>query len=93
MNDTIRLLSDLAWRMQRDQLRRSPDWREAERRKETLYRAFCTRHSRNHGLICAVNDLLDARGTLAELESDGSFLLGLQMGLELGSLRVLKKAE
>ena len=40
-----------------------------------------------------LNDLLDARGTLAELESDGSFLLGLQMGLELGSLRVLKKAE
>jgi len=48
------------------------------------------RDERKH---CTGRFLLDARGTLAELESDGSFLLGLQMGLELGSLRVLKKAE
>lgn len=93
MNKTIRLLSDLAWRMQREQLRRDPAWREAERREQALYRAWSRRHSGNRGLLHAVNDRLDARGTLAELESDGSFLLGLRMRLELGSLRVVKKAE
>jgi hypothetical protein len=73
MNKTIRLLSDLAWRMQ---LRRDPAWREAERREQALYRAWSRRHSRNRGLLHAVNDRLDARGRWRSLKATAAFSWG-----------------
>ena len=93
MNDALELLC--AWlETNRRQIQKDdPQWREFSAEANARMEAFYRTHRRNKPLVHAVNDLLDARGALAELESDGSFHLGLQMGLELGSLRVLNMAE
>lgn len=90
-SDTIRTLEELACQRQRMYLARDPEWQLLHQRQTDLQNAVSRAHRRNRVLRRQVNDLLDAQGALSECENDFSFSLGLQMGLELGSLDLLRK--
>lgn len=90
-SDTIRTLEELAYRRQQVYLSQDPEYRGLRRRQADLQDAFSQTHRRNPALLRQVNDLLDAQSAAAECESDFLFSLGLQMGLELGSLNMLRK--
>lgn len=90
-NDTLRMLEKLAYQYQREKLARDPECQMMEQHQAVLREAFLNAHQEDHALILAVNDLLDAQNLLAECRSDFNFFLGLQIGLELGGLDILRE--
>ena len=89
MNNTLRLLSDIAWKKQLEKDRQEPEWRQLNERQEQMLTAFQQKHWGNRELIDQVDQMLDDVYTLGEFHGEYQFLLGLQMGLELGSLDCL----
>ena len=87
MKKTLRILEELTYRMQQES--RDPECLVWEQEAEALEAAFRKSHAGNRRLIHQVNDLLDAKGKLAERQSELRFFWGLQMGLEVGSLDLL----
>lgn len=90
-NDTLRILERLAARYQREKLARNPECQLLEQRCRTLEGAFLNAHQNDHALIIEVNDLLDAQTSLAEYRCEFQLSLGLQIGLELGGLDILRE--
>lgn len=89
-NRSTEQLERMAHRFWQEQGRNDPEQRWYEEKYEALYRAFEKRHRRNTALQSDVADLLDAQGCVAEGECEFLFRLGLQMGLELGGLDLLR---
>lgn len=87
MNDTLRILSGLALEFQRSQ--KDPPWARAEENYSRLQAEFLAKHRGNRALLRQADDLLSAQGLLCEYQAEFQFFLGLQMGLELGSLDLL----
>ena len=83
MNNTLRLLSDIAWKKQLEKDRQEPEWRQLNERQEQMLTAFQQKHWGNRELIDQVDQMLDDVYTLGEFHGEYQFLLGLQMGLEL----------
>ncbi|WP_298024732.1 hypothetical protein [uncultured Dysosmobacter sp.] len=90
-NDTLRILEKLAYRYQQEKLTTDPECQLLEQRRHILEGAFLNAHQNDHALIVEVNDLLDAQTSLAEYRCDFQFSLGLQIGLELGGLDILRE--
>ena len=91
MNDTLQMLCKMTWRFQREREQSDPQWAAYNREFQTLYRRFRAQHPHNRALIRQVNDLLDTQGNQSEYEGERWFLLGLQIGLELGNLNQLRE--
>lgn len=90
-NDTLRMLEKLAYQYQREKLAQDPECQMMEQHQTALREAFLSAHREDHALIIEVNDILDAQNLLAECRSDFNFSLGLQIGLELGGLDILRE--
>lgn len=90
MNDTLRILSSLAYEMQK--MRKDPQWTQLKKERDRLQREFEAKHRRNRQLLTQVDDMLSAQCLLAEYQAEFQFFLGLQMGLELDSLDLLRDA-
>ena len=86
----MELLLACAERLTQEKLQRDPDYRQRRVEWETLVSSFRSRHGRNHVLIDEMNNLQDAHGTVLFLESDFLFFLGLQIGLELGKIDLIR---
>lgn len=94
MNDTLRILNTLAQKELLPALQKQdPEWEQLEQERDTLQKQFMEEHQADSALIRQVIRLLDAQGLVSVRREDAKFLLGLQMGLELGSLRDIKKTE
>ncbi|MDO4316480.1 MAG: hypothetical protein Q4C45_11960 [Oscillospiraceae bacterium] len=91
MNDTLRILSGLALKLQRS--KKNPQWEQAEETYDRLQSEFRAAHCGTPALLHQTDDLLFAQGLLCEQQAEFQFLLGLQMGLELGSLELLKDTQ
>lgn len=89
MNKTQLLLLDTARRLAEEHETTNPERRQYRREFDSAYREFRQRHRRNKLLVQEVNGLLDARTGVEETEAEYHFLLGLQMGLEMGGLDAL----
>lgn len=90
MNDTLRMLSGLARKLQRLQERKDPSWKQQAAVHDRLWEEFQKAHRQNAALLSQVDELLFSQGLTEEYRADFQFLLGLQMGLELGGLDMLK---
>lgn len=90
-NKTLCLLDELTYRFQRDHADRDPELRAERQRSDTLYRQFCQQYGRDRQMFRQVVDLMDTQTRIGEYLGEFRFLLGLQMGLELGGLDLLKE--
>lgn len=90
MNDTLRILSGLAWGLQQLQEREDPSRKQQAAAHDRLWEEFRKTHRQNAALLSQVDELLFSQGLLEESRAGIQFLLGLQIGLELGSLDMLK---
>lgn len=90
MSDTMQLLIAYAERLAQENLQTDPAYQKQLHAWESLLEAFHSRHGGDHELMDEVNDLQDAHGAVLFLESDHLFFLGLQMGLELGKIDLLR---
>ena len=89
MKNTIEILESAANEIRRDREEWDPELREWCQREQALRQAFFQRHQNNPKLRRQVMELLDAQCDVDCLERELYFRLGLQMGLELGSLDLL----
>lgn len=92
-NPTLKLLRQLSQRMVRDWMHNDDGGCALLEHADALDRAFKARHRHNAALLWEVTDLLDAYLLQASVESERRFYLGLQMGLELGSLDLLPRED
>ena len=88
-NGTIELLKAMAKHLEQAQLQEDLEWAQYQREEEELCARFRRHHAGNRTLIHQVNDLMDAQSAVAECRRNFYFLLGLQLGLELGGVDVL----
>ena len=88
-NKTQSILSDLLHRLRRDCIDYDPEVTLCRRDFQSLYEDFSRAHRDNPALLRAVDGLLDARAGWDETAGERQFLLGLQMGLELGGMDML----
>lgn len=91
-NDTLRLLEQAVFRLENHLFQFDPEYRQLMQARQTLARRFHEGHRENHALVIETNDLLDAYTALSEYQQELRLLLGLQLGLELGSLDLLGRA-
>ena len=89
-NDTLELFLHMAWRLQQEHLRTDPELRELDSARQALWQDFVEKHRHNRPLRKQVLRLLDAQGALESGENRLCFLLGLQMGLELRDVHLLR---
>lgn len=90
MNDTLRILSSLAWEIQKAQGADQPQWTQLEEKCARVQKEFWSKHRGNRTLLDQVDDLLTTQCLLSEYHAEFQFLLGLQMGLELAHLDLLQ---
>lgn len=90
MNSTMEVLLAYAEHLAQKNLQRNPDYQKLQTEWDTLRNTFRSRHSRNQVLMDEMNNLQEAHGSVLFLESDFLFFLGLQMGLELGRIDLLR---
>ena len=90
-NDTLRILEELFYKRQRELLPNDPEWAELERGYQELDQEFQKKHQGNHILIQEVNCLLDGLCFRAEYEKLLWLFWGLQIGIDLGSLDLLRE--
>jgi len=64
----------------------NPELRGWVQQEKHLRQAFFQKHQSNHTLRHQVLELLDAQSTVECLKQELYFRLGVQMGIELGSL-------
>ncbi len=88
MNDALRILTSLAREIQKTQS--DPPWAREEAAYDRLQKEFWIEHQKNPTLLSQVDDMLFSQCLLSEYHSEFHFLLGLQIGLELGSLDLLR---
>ena len=93
MNGIMEVLLAYAERLARENLQRDPYYQKRQIEWDALITTFRSRHSRNQTLMDEVNNLQDAHGAVLFLESDFLFFLGLQMGLELGRIDLLRDTD
>lgn len=89
-NDTLCMLERIAYQYQREKLKKEPGYQALAQHQTALQEAFLNAHQDDHALILKVNDMLDAQNLLAECQNEFTFYLGLQIGLELGGLDILR---
>lgn len=88
-NDTLELLADMLQKRQREQDQNDVERRMLWKEYQELLEAFKEEHRHNRRLRREVLRLMDLHDELEDGHSLFHFQAGLQMGLELGSLRVL----
>lgn len=93
MNHTKAMLADILLHLRKRAERGDPVWRELAAREEAAYRQVRRRCAGDRALLQQVGDLSDACCALAEYAGEYQFFLGLQMGLELGTLDLLGAEE
>ena len=87
-NDTLELLADMLQKRQREQDQNDVERRMLWKEYQELLEAFKEEHRHNRRLRRQVLRLMDLHDELEDGHSLFRFQAGLQMGLELGSLRV-----
>ena len=90
MNATLRILEKLLAVIHGDLKDRDPVWRDLAYARETAHERFLRAYQDDKALISEVITLLDAHGRVTAHEAEMDFLLGLQMGLELGQVDLLR---
>ena len=90
-NDTLELLETIACERQKALDRTDPEQRALEQEYRTQWAAFLREHRYNRRLRQEVLRLLDLRGALEDGHDRIHFRLGLQMGLELGGIHILRE--
>ena len=83
---TIEILEAAADEVRRHCHQYDPELRQWYTRMNTLHQRLFEQQQENPTLRRQVLELLDAQGTVSDLEQKLYFRLGLQMGLELGAL-------
>lgn len=86
-NNTLKLLEDAALQRQRQRDSSDPGQRALLEEYQTLWQTFTEEHRHNRRLRREVLRLLDLHDELEDVRSRFQFRVGLEMGLELGSLR------
>ena len=86
---TIDLLERAAQKIYSGRVESDPKLRECEVQEETEEKAFFQKHQNNRTLTNEVLKLLDTRDTSRLMQRNIFFRLGLQMGLELGTLNLI----
>ena len=89
MSDTEELLYFLLTRLRERARREDTTWRVLQDRAETACERVREVCGGDRALRQQVNDLVDADAVLAEYAGEYQFLLGLQMGMELGRINRL----
>ena len=90
MNDTLRMLEKLLMVIHGELRNRDPVWTDLAYSREMAHERFLRAYQDDKVLISAVIELIDAHGRVTAHEAEVDFLLGLQMGLELGQLDLLR---
>ena len=89
MEKTIEILESAAEAVCQHRRQFDSELSRCYQREQALRQAFFQRHQNNPKLRRQVMELLDAQCDVECLEQELYFRLGLQMGLELGSLDLL----
>lgn len=93
MSGTLEILIAYAERLAQEKLQGEPYYQKNHHEWEKLEKSFRTRHGRNHALMDEVSNLQDAHSMVLFQEADFLFSLGLQMGLELGKIDLLRDGD
>ena len=89
-NNTLEMLADMLQKRQRERDQNDPEYQALREAYQTLWRTFTEEHRHNRRLRREVLRLMDLHDELEEGHNRFHFQAGLQMGLELGHLRVLE---
>lgn len=89
MTPTVELMQNTALTLCRRELSCDPEYRAMQEEAETLRAQFRKQHPK--ALCARVLQILDACLALSAMEGERLFLMGLQMGLELGGLDCLPR--
>ena len=89
-NTTLELLAGMLQKRQREREENDPEYQALREEYQTLWRTFTEEHRHNRRLRREVLRLMDLHDELEESHNRFYFQAGLQMGLELGRLRVLE---
>ena len=89
-NTTLELLAGMLQKCQREREENDPESQALREEYQTLWRTFTEEHRHNRRLRRQVLRLMDLHDELEEGHNRFHFQAGLQMGLELGRLRVLE---
>lgn len=89
MSKTETILLNLLPRLRREYIDHHPEVALSRREFEEQYASFRHTHRHNPRLLNAVENLLESQTGWEEIDGDCRFLLGLQMGLELGGVDML----
>ena len=92
-NSTLQLLERLSRQLVDEQTRQDAEGCALLEKRKQADAAFKAHHHGNMALIGEVNDLVDEHLYLTDYTSRRRFLLGLQMGLELGALAALPQED
>lgn len=87
MTPTVELMQNTALALCRQELAHDPEYLAARAEADALQAQFRKQHPK--ALCARVLQILDACLALSAIEGDRLFLMGLQMGLELGGLDCL----
>ena len=89
-NTTLQILTDLAWERRRAWAKEDPEQRMLWEEYQTLLKGFMEEHRGNRRLRGEVLRLLDLHDAMEDSAQERFFQMGLQMGLELGAVEVLR---
>ena len=89
-NNTLELLADMLQKRQREREENDAEYQALREEYQTLWRTFTEEHRHNRRLRREVLRLMDLHDELEGGHNQFHFQAGLQMGLELGCLRVLE---
>lgn len=89
-NTTLELLAGMLQKRRREREENDPEYQALREEYQTLWRTFTEEHRHNRRLRRQVLRLMDLHDELEESHNRFHFQAGLQMGLELGRLRVLE---
>lgn len=89
-NTILELLAGMLQKHQQEREESDPEYQALREEYQTLWRTFTEKHRHNRRLRRQVLRLMDLHDELEAGHNRFRFQAGLQMGLELGCLRVLE---
>ena len=89
MNSTMILLKKVLRTLKKEFLQEDAAWQQLREAQDRLYEELLSQHRQDKALLHQIDELLSAQQLYREYTGEYQFFLGLQMGLELGTLRAI----
>ena len=89
MNSTMILLKKVLRTLKKECAQEDAVWQRLRESQDQVYAELLSQHRQDKALLHQIDELLSAQQLYREYTGEYQFFLGLQMGLELGTLRAI----